>query len=137
MSIYRRPKLFDLGGKRSPPAPGKVPARAAGSGDWSKVRKASPAEHLLPSTRTWMERLPPEVFPAALAAQFPRIANLIATAWSDRDGCILLFQGLLTDKRGGERRGFPAAVERDLENLRDYWYNGSRIGPEPGSSEPL
>jgi hypothetical protein len=122
MSIYRRPKWFESNPKLSSPASGKAAAPPADSRDWSKVRKAVPAEGLLPATKTWMEHLPPEVLPAALAAQYPRIANLIAMSWSDRDGCILLFEGLLTEKRRGGRRGFPATVQRDLQNLWDYWY---------------
>jgi len=93
---------------------------SAGSHDWSKYRRARPVEYLLQSSENWMDVLPPEVFPGALATHYPRILNLIALQWNDRLGCPAYFDELLVDRRGG-RQGFPAAVKRDLQKLRDYW----------------
>ena len=90
--------------------------------DWSSVRKARPANHLLPVSQQWLERLPHDVCPLALAMQFPRIANLVAMQWNDRRACPAYFEELLIDRRGG-RRGFPADVRHDLTKLRDYWYS--------------
>jgi len=123
MSIYRKRNLFELEGKHWSPAPAKSVAAEADQRDWSKDRKASPADYLMPKSKAWIQRLPPELVPAALAAQYPRIANLIATAWDDREGARVLFEDLLEARRKN-RRGFPEAVERDLWNLRDYWYTG-------------
>lgn len=96
-----------------------------GPQDWSRYRKPPPAEYLLPSTEEWIDRLPPEAFPGALATYYPRIANLIAMLWNDRIGCSVYFDELLIDRRGG-RRGFSDGVKRDLLRLRDYWFRSRR-----------
>jgi len=116
--------LFELDGKHWSPAPAKSVDAQADARDWSKERKASPADYLMPVSKAWMKRLPPELAPDALAAQYPRIVNLIATAWDDREGARVLFGELLEHTRRGNRQGFPEAVERDLWMLRDYWYTG-------------
>jgi hypothetical protein len=98
---------------------------SADSQDWSKLRKAQPAEILLPIGKELLDQLPPEVFPAALVTSYPRIVNVVALHWNDRRICSGYFSELLHDWRGG-REGFPAPVRRDLENLRAYWYG---VGP--------
>ena len=98
----------------------------AGSQDWSKLRKAKPAEHLLPLTQEFLDQLPSEAFPGALATQYARILNLIALRWNDRSSCVSYFKELLTDQRGG-RQGFPEPVNRDLVELWAYW---TRVGPQ-------
>jgi hypothetical protein len=108
-----RPRASDA----SPAAPGQ-PAT-----DWSAVRKAHPADHMLPQTEKWFDALPPDGAPCALASQFPRIANLIAVHWNDHRGAPELFEELLGDRRGG-RAGFPPAVRRDLLRLQELWYSG-------------
>ena len=100
-------------------------APSAESQDWSKLRKAKPAEHLLPSSKKFLDQLPPEVFPSALASLYARIVNLIALHWNDHASCESYFEELFIDRRGG-RQGFPAPVRRDLENLRAYF---QRRGP--------
>lgn len=92
--------------------------------DWSRVRKAAPADYLLPMSEKWFDALPPDRTPCALATVYPRIVNLIAAQWNDHRGCPLLFEDLLGDRRGG-RAGFPPAVRRDLIRLQEYWYSGS------------
>ena len=91
--------------------------------DWTSVRKALPAEYLLPLTEKWFDAFPPDKAPCALASQYPRVANMIAVQWRDHRGAPELFEDLLTDKRGG-RAGFPPAVRRDLLMLQEYWYRG-------------
>jgi hypothetical protein len=91
--------------------------------DWSGVRKARPAEHMLPLTEKWFDAFPPEKAPCALASQYPRICNLIAVHWNDLRGAPELFEDLLTDRRGG-RAGFPPTVRRDLINVQEQWYSG-------------
>ena len=92
--------------------------------DWSKVRKARPADYLLPQSEKWFDSLPAHLAPCALASQFPRIVNLIVAQWSDHRGAPELFAELLGDRRGG-RAGFPPAVRRDLLMLQELWYSGS------------
>jgi hypothetical protein len=96
---------------------------SAGSQDWSKHRKAKPARRLLPASEKWLDALPIDVFPAALAAQYPRIVNYIAVQWNDLRWCPAYFEELLVDRRGG-RQGFPADVTRDLHKLHDFWHGG-------------
>jgi hypothetical protein len=91
--------------------------------DWTSVRKARPAEYLLPLTEKWFDAFPADQAPCALTSQYPRVANLIAVQWRDHRGAPELFDDLLTDKRGG-RAGFPPAVRRDLLMLQEYWYRG-------------
>ncbi|MGH7248906.1 MAG: hypothetical protein ACREH9_12450, partial [Pseudomonadota bacterium] len=91
--------------------------------EWSAVRKATPANYLLPATRKWYDTLPADVAPMALAVRFPRIANLVAAQWTDRRTCPLLFEDLLGDRRGG-RDGFAPDVRRDLLRLQECWYGG-------------
>jgi hypothetical protein len=94
------------------------------STDWSQVRRAKPADYLLPQSEKWFDSLPSEVQPCALASQFPRIVNLIVALWNDLRGAPELFEELLGDRRGG-RAGFPPAVRRDLVKVQEYWYSGA------------
>jgi hypothetical protein len=104
--------------------PGAAPAPSHDdAADWSKVRKARPADYLLPQSEKWFDALPPHLAPCALASQFPRIVNLIVAQWNDHRGAPELFAELLGDRRGG-RAGFPPAVRRDIEGLQEYWYSG-------------
>ena len=97
--------------------------RADTDRDWSSVRKARPAEYLLPLTEKWFDAFPADRAPCALASQYPRICNLIAVHWNDLRGAPELFEDLLTDRRGG-RAGFPPAVRRDLISVQEQWYSG-------------
>ena len=65
--------------------------------DWTAVRKARPAEYMLPLTEKWFDAFPADKAPCALASQYPRIANLIALQWKDHRGAPELFADLLTD----------------------------------------
>jgi hypothetical protein len=64
----------------------------------------------------WVLALPPGLRPRALCERYPRVANVIAAAWSRADELTPALHGLLTDTRGG-RRGFPANVRREIEAL--------------------
>jgi hypothetical protein len=103
--------------------PASAPQPKADTTDWTSVRKAHPAEYLLPFTEKWFDAFPTDKAPCALASQYPRVANMIAVQWRDHRGAPELFDDLLTDKRGG-RAGFPPAVRRDLLMLQEYWYRG-------------
>ncbi len=89
--------------------------------DWSEVRRAYPADYLLPVSETWLKGLPHGVLPIALIAHFPRIVNLIAMQWNDTASCPAYFEELFADRRGS-RQGFPQDVRHDLSRLRSYWY---------------
>ena len=131
MSIYGRPKgLMDFEEQHQPHSKGEAASRAHGSDalasdanqDWSQVRRAYPADYLLPISEKWLEALPHGVLPIALIAHFPRIVNLIAMQWNDHVTCPAYFEELFADRRGS-RRGFPQDVRRDLSRLRSYWYS--------------
>jgi hypothetical protein len=132
VSIYgRRQGWNDLNDVVQPASPQRAlsPAAASASAltstiDWSGVRKAKPADYLLPQSEKWFDALPQQVTPCALASQFPRIVNLIVAQWNDHRGAPQLFEELLGDRRGG-RAGFPPAVRRDLLRLQEFWYSGS------------
>jgi hypothetical protein len=96
--------------------------------DWSKVRRAQPADYLLAPSQKWFDALPLDKMPCALASQFPRIINMIVIHWNDRRTAPALFEELLGDRRGG-RAGFPPAVRRDLLRLQEYWYSGALNAP--------
>lgn len=102
---------------------GAAPAGLESATDWSSVRKAQPAEYLLPQSEKWFDALPPGIAPCALATQFPRLVNVIVAQWNDHRGAPDLFEELLGDRRGG-RAGFPPAVRRDLLGLQAFWYSG-------------
>ncbi len=87
---------------------------------WVGRRKAQPIEVLLPATRRWLDTLPKEIRPHALAEHFPRLANLIFVNWNSPNDCSAFISSLLVDQRGG-RRGFPADVLQDIQNLRMYY----------------
>ncbi|HSQ81720.1 MAG TPA: hypothetical protein VLU54_11405 [Casimicrobiaceae bacterium] len=129
MSIYggrRGLKIFNDVFEETPIADDSddlPPAVDAGFQRWQAVRRAAPAGYLLASTRKWVESLPADVYPKVLARRYPRIVNLIAAQWTDRDGCPKLFEDLLGDRRGG-RAGFPPGAYRDIVCLQEYWYNG-------------
>jgi hypothetical protein len=88
--------------------------------DWVSLRKAQPVHRLLPIGREWLARLPTDVQPTSLAAQYPRIVNVLAVEWANRTACRTYFAQLLVDCRGN-RKGFPDAVHRDLLKLQDYY----------------
>ena len=130
MSIYgRRQGWNDLNDVVQPASPQRAlspvsPSALTSTTDWSSVRKAKPADYLLPQSEKWFDALPQQVAPCALASQFPRIVNLIVAQWDDHRGAPQLFEDLLGDRRGG-RAGFPPAVRRDLLRLQEFWYSGS------------
>ncbi len=74
---------------------------------------------LLPSTGRWVEILPAAIQPRALIKQFPRVANVLARSWDDRDSGERYLNDLLIDRRGN-RQGFPPDVHLELLNLRDH-----------------
>ena len=129
MSIYRESRgwngLDEIASLPRPPAQALVPEAAKpATPDWSSVRKATPADFMLPLSERWFDGLPPSRAPCALATSYPRIINLIAAQWSDQHDFPLLLEDLLGDRRGG-RMGFPSTVQNELIRLQEYWYNST------------
>jgi hypothetical protein len=128
MSIYRgRTGRTDYDDVHEVPVVRNAPVRAPSrdpspeTGDWLQCRKAKPVDRLLPFSDRLLARLPLDICPRELATQYPRIVNLIALQWNDSAACSAYLEELLVDSRGARQR-FPAVVERELVNLRDYWF---------------
>jgi len=103
-----------------PPA-GVVESRQLEPGYWPS-RRRSPTltdRALSGDTMDWAMRLPPDLRPFKLCERFPRIANSIAKQWANRAHCERLF-ATLSDDRRGNRRGFGAEVQRELDRLRAH-----------------
>lgn len=83
-------------------------------------RKGEPVNVVLPRTREWAESLPQDLRPTALLRAFPRVANMIAAAWTDSAATSTYMDELLVDCRG-RRQGFPADVMDELVALRTYY----------------
>jgi hypothetical protein len=83
-------------------------------------RDQQPDEALEPATQAWLESLPEDVRPVALAASYPRIANRLCLLWRRVARCEEFLDELLVDRRGG-RAGFPLAVASELTALRSYY----------------
>jgi len=139
-SFYTRPRYSidrdDIWGNvsdresRTPapaPAPGDEPAGGRGSDGWKLRRRAQPANFLLPLTRRWLNELPVDARPFALARHYPRLANQFAAAWGDTDALAALFDGLMVDRRGG-RRGLPEPVMGDVLALWRHRNSAIRSG---------
>lgn len=81
-------------------------------------RWRQPLDQQLPATARWASGLPMEMRPVALLQQFPRVANGLARAWTDKTAVRDYLDELLIDRRGG-RRGFPPEVHHELLVLRE------------------
>ncbi len=86
---------------------------------WEQRRRAAvPTDRQLTGpTIEWMRALPSAHSPQNLANRFPRVANALAEAWPERMRAVVMIEQLMLDDRGGERRGFPAAVQGELAQL--------------------
>ena len=88
---------------------------------WLRERRAPRGsdDALTGTTRAWLRRLPLGRRPLHLCERFPRVANRIAWCWHDSVLSQQLLDDLLTDRRGG-RRGFCAAIHREMQRLREF-----------------
>lgn len=88
---------------------------------WAMVRRPERAcDHALNGTsRLWLRKLPVRRRPLRLCIHHPRVANRIAWCWHDLALSRQLLDDLLQDRRGG-RRGFGAAIDRELKRLQDF-----------------
>ena len=109
MSIYQA---------RRKPEAGKQPERPSSTQDAppqdSGTPDSPPAQNM-----AWLRKARP-VRPVVLAAQYGRIANLLAQQWNDDNACRAYFDELLKGRRG-KRRGFPVNVRRELWVLREFY----------------
>ena len=69
---------------RTQPSAANASTPLQDSNDWTAVRKARPAEYLLPLTEKWFDGFPPDRAPCALASQYPRVCNMIAVQWNGK-----------------------------------------------------
>jgi hypothetical protein len=76
---------------------------------------------VLPMSREWIERLPPDVRPMRLIEQYPRLVNLVALEWNHPPVAGTLLTDLLNEGPWG-RDSFPAVVFRELRALLDHYY---------------
>ncbi len=82
---------------------------------------ASPYDRSLNrSAVAWMDELPRNLAPVALAIQFPRIVNRLSRFWDSPRMIEECFRELLVDKRG-RRKGFPKKILEELYALAHYY----------------
>lgn len=72
------------------------------------------------STISWARSIPSHIRPRALVIKFPRIANILAAAWSDPIKFDKTLRELMMDNRG-QRQGFSLDVLQDMASLRTYF----------------
>ena len=68
---------------------------------------------------SWLEALPSEFRPKALAVQYPHVVNQLALLWRSDADCLRHLRNLMVDQRGG-RRGFPMAVADEIARLYEF-----------------
>jgi hypothetical protein len=96
------------------------PSEPQSTAGFTRQRKASPIVSLLPNTQKWRDALPHGFQPHALCKFYPRVANLVAAMWTDKEALRAYFDELLVDRRRG-RMGFPRTVLDDLRRLKDHY----------------
>lgn len=72
------------------------------------------------STIAWARSIPSDIRPRALVIKFPRIANILASAWPRPMQFDKVLRDLMMDDRG-QRQGFPLDILQDLANLRAHF----------------
>lgn len=95
--------------------------------DEKRAPSAPHEQALMPSTRAWMDSLPDNARPLALAEKYPRIANELSHAWHFRAKFKAKMFAYMIDERG-DRQGFPADVVVDLTNLKAHFDSAATTG---------
>jgi hypothetical protein len=93
---------------------------AALSPDYWKHRRRpqQPQDRALAGTTIdWFLELPSELRPRELCERYPRVANMVADAWSNAEVRVSVLNNLLVDARG-RRNGFPRCVRLEIEALQ-------------------
>jgi len=109
-----------LKGLSAPTKPLSQGANPPPAENLARLRRADPANYLLPTSLKWLRSLPEDARPVALATRYARIVNNFAHQWNDHAACGAYFDALLVDRRGG-RQGFPPAVQADIRILFEYF----------------
>jgi len=106
----------------APAGSGPAPDADAAA-DWHDLRRQAATDDggLHDRTFKWLATLPADVRPMATGRQYPRILNRIGDLWGHCEYTRLHFQSLLIDRRKG-RKGFPAAVRKEIETLQQYYF---------------
>lgn len=96
-------------------------ASVARPGEWERLRRAKlPTDRALTGRAIdWLIALPPKLRPHSLSVEFPRIVNALAEVWDEPERCQATFDSLLCNERR-RRKGFPSAVQGELEALRNW-----------------
>lgn len=96
--------------------------------DWSQTRAPLVDEDrvMLSHTHAWLRSIPNGQHPKQLCRHYPRIANRIATRWTDVQATDKLLMDLMIDRRGN-RMGFPPRVRQEIERL--YGLHAKRTTP--------
>lgn len=99
----------------------KSPASHSEATDSTRRRKAIAARDRILSAEawSWLEALPSEVRPKALALQFPHVVNQMALIWPSGTESLRHLRDLMVDQRGG-RRGFPMSVADEIAKLYEW-----------------
>ena len=94
---------------------------AEDAGRWATVRRPERGcdRALNGTARLWLRKLPARRRPLRLCVAYPHVANRIAWCWHDIELSSQLLEDLLHDRRGG-RRGFGAAIDRELKRLQEF-----------------
>ena len=111
--------VYDLARKRRDVQSDSAPEVAPRRDDHQRARRATPANEPFAATFKWVTALPRELRPLTLLQRYPRIANALASGWSDPVAVRGYLFDLLIDHRGG-RQGFPQAVQSELLALRTF-----------------
>jgi hypothetical protein len=96
--------------------------------DWSQTRAPLIDDDrvMLSHTHSWLRSIPNGMHPKQLCRHYPRIANRIATNWSDVPLVDRLLMDLMVDRRGN-RMGFPPRIRQELDRL--YGLHAKRMTP--------
>ena len=117
---------------------GRPPRHAAV--DWSRTRAPLVDDDrvMLSHTHGWLRGIPNGMHPKQLCRHYPRIANRIASHWSDAQATDRLLMDLMVDRRGN-RMGFPPRIRQEIERL--YGLHAKRMTPllrgRPATGGPL
>lgn len=88
--------------------------------EWENRRAVQVKEALFPATAQWIDELPADVQPRALALKYARIANRMCELWSDDLRCAAYLSDLMLIRRAS-RRGFPPDVAREIGAINVYY----------------
>jgi len=96
--------------------------------DWSQTRAPLIDDDrvMLSHTHSWLRSIPNGLHPKQLCRHYPRIANRIATQWTDVTAVDRLLMDLMVDRRGN-RMGFPPRIRHELDRL--YGLHAKRMTP--------